>query len=551
VYDHDLAREICKTTDTLKQGATSWWSIWDEIDSYCDTKWSWSYNMDFPPTGQYEKKDSLIYDTTAITDSERHASLMVSTLTPPNSRWAFLAATDSVLSRDDEVRGWLELLGERVFAELYNRDGGWTRSNWQYMLGLSRRGTSAMWVDPIVKRGARRISFQSIPIREILGRQNREGLVDSVFRVFWLTARQANQKDEWREHLPARVVDAVKKSPEEMFKFIHAVSPREDWEPGRPDAKGKPIASYVVCEGGGEPCIVEEGGYRTMPAIVSRFDRREDEFWGRSPMMEVLPDVKSLNELEKNILMESEHRVRPPMLTHNDDIDFDYTPGTVTSGGLTANGDYLVKPALGGQPREGREQGAEMRARIHAAFKMDVLQLLTDRPEMTATQSLELTEEKAALLAPVFLPQYDEYGGPLIDRVIDILIDQERVPPPPEILTQVDLEYGITFDTKLTKMMQSQEGASFGRLWETGMMISTALGGDPSVFDNFSVDRTIRGLARRSTLPASFLATAEEMVEKREARAQQAQQQAMIQAAPAGAAVMKALPALKEMGGGQ
>jgi hypothetical protein len=63
---------------------------------------------------------------------------------------------------------------------------------------------------------------------------------------------------------------------------------------------------------------------------------------------------------------------------------------------------------------------------------------------------------------------------------------------------------------------------------------------DPSPFDVFDFDKATRDTAQIQAVPESWMADDKTIAQKRQARAQAAQQQAQIQAMPAQAAMMKA-----------
>ncbi|MDN8888877.1 portal protein, partial [Staphylococcus aureus] len=68
------------------------------------------------------------------------------------------------------------------------------------------------------------------------------------------------------------------------------------------------------------------------------------EIYGRSPAMNVLPAIQTLNE-EKKILIKQGHRVVDPVLLAHDDgvMDgFSLKPGALNYGGVNAQGQKLV-----------------------------------------------------------------------------------------------------------------------------------------------------------------------------------------------------------------
>ena len=151
----------------------------------------------------------------------------------------------------------------------------------------------------------------------------------------------------------------------------------------------------------------------------------------------------------------------------------------------------------------------------------------SDRRQMTATEVLQRAQEKGALLAPTVGRQQSETLGPLIEREIGVLFRQGVLPPPPEILEEED--YEVEYVSPLSRAMKSEEGVGILRTLE---MVQPIAAVDPSVMDNFNFDEITRVLADVNGVPQRILNTEDVIEETRGARAQQAQMQQALAAAP-------------------
>ena len=60
-----------------------------------------------------------------------------------------------------------------------------------------------------------------------------------------------------------------------LYDFIHRVVPRDDYDPGRLDERGKPYASFYISMTG--RALLSEGGYRRFPAAISRYEQAAGE----------------------------------------------------------------------------------------------------------------------------------------------------------------------------------------------------------------------------------------------------------------------------------
>ena len=106
-------------------------------------------------------------------------------------------------------------------------------------------------------------------------------------------------------------------------------------------------------------------------------------------------------------------------------------------------------------------------ALINDAFLVTLFQILTETPQMTATEVIERTNEKGILLAPTIGRQQSEYLGPLIDRELDVLAAQNLLPPMPPRLREAQGEYEVRYDSPLARAQRAQEAAGFIRTVET------------------------------------------------------------------------------------
>ena len=530
-----IAKDLARTLDILRSQRASWDGQWENLAEFTEPTLVGSFSGDGNREPTYEDNDDKIYDTTAREAGKKFAALMTSLLTSPKSKWIFLASSDDVLRRDRETQLFMDTLEDVIFEIINNPNSTFHRANYQFMRGLGFQGASCLYLDSS-RNGP---VFNSRPLGEIFIREDADGNVDTVFRRFWLTARQAFSKFD-ESKLPDTIHRAYeKRNTEDRFQFFQAVMPRKDADPYRPDSLGYPIASYYVAMDG--PTLLEESGYRTMPYVVSRWDKAPGNVWPTSPALDCFPAIKSINEVAKDLLIQAQLTVSPPVLAHDDDVvDDDIVPGGIVFGGMSAEGRRLVDRFPTGDLRAGDTTLEHLGRQIFDAFYISDLQLFAEASSrMTAAEVYERAEERANVTVPILLCQFSQYHGPMTERIIDILAERELIPPMPRMLAEAGGEYAMQFQPPLVKMIQSSEWSTLSRLLEVATVFGNATQ-DPSVFDNFDVDRAIQGLAKRSPMPAAFLASEEERAAKRQARAEQQQIQTAIQAGPSVAAVAKA-----------
>lgn len=486
-----------------------------------------------------EKKTDKLFDSTATIAVGRFAAILDSMLTPANQKWHRLAASNPDLNKNREVKKYFESVRDILFRYRYAPKANFTSQNQQNYSSLGLYGTGCMFTDELY--GEKGLRYRNIHIGEIYFAENHQGVVDKAYRHFPLTARQAVQK--WGEKCPQKIRDALKTNPEQNFYFIHAVMPREDYDPTRFDHKGMKIASYYVSLE--EKKLLGESGYHVFPYSISRYIQSVGEVYGRSPAMEVLPALKTLNEEKKTVLKQGQRALDPVLLAFDDGVldGFSLRSGAINYGGVSADGRALVHTLPMGNIVAGKELMDDERAVINDSFLVTLFQLLTDGPQKTATEVLELTKEKGILMAPTIGRQRSEYLGPMIEREIDVLDRQGLLPPMPGILIEAKGEYSIMYESPLDQAMRAGEASGLMRTLEATLQVVNVTQ-NPEPLDNFNWDVIIPEVAEIQGVPMRWMNSPEAMAKMKAARAQQQQQQQMIQAAPGMAAMIKAAPAI-------
>jgi hypothetical protein len=538
----DQAQALLSEFSYLAGNRGNWESHWQEIAERFLPAYSNSFNSLSQGRTQGEKRTEQIFDSTASIALGRFASILDSLLTPRNSQWHRLTASDPNLSKNREVRLWFEEVSRLLFKYRYAPMANFASQNQQNYEGLGAFGTGCMLIDELDKGVGMR--YRAIHLGEVYFRENHQGIIDSAYRYFPMTARQAHQK--WGSKVEECLKSKLASNPDQNCLFLHVVKPREDYDPQRLDYKGMELAShYVSVEG---KVHLSEGGYNTFPYAISRYKQAPGETYGRSPAMDVLPAVKTLNEEKKTVLKQGHRAVDPVLLVHDDGIidTFSLRPGALNAGGMSADGRPLVGTLPVGNINIGKDLMDDERSVINDAFLVTIFQVLTETPAMTATEVLERTREKGILLAPTLGRQQSEYLGPMIEREVDILSRQGLLPPMPEILKEAQGEYTVTYDSPLSRAAKAEEASGLMRSVETALQIVN-VSGDREPLDHFNWDVIIPEVSSIQGVPEKWMRSLEDIQAIREGRAQAAEQQQQIQAAPAAAAMMKASAAVQKV----
>jgi hypothetical protein len=480
------------------------------------------------------KNTELIFDSTASIAWTRFGAILDSLLTPRNQTWHRIIADNSDLMKSKNVRLYFEEANRTLFKYRYLPMANFTSQNQKDYLSLGGYGTAAMFIDEM-RDGFGGIRYKNIHLSEFYFSENHQGIPDEVYRKFKMTTKQIKQRFK---NIPDKV--SSEKNDQREFDVIHGVYARvSDYDPNRLDYRGMKWAScYVLCDGNH---LLEEGGYTSFPYAVSRYDQSPIEIYGRGPAMMVLPTIKTLNEQKKTILKQGQRIVDPVLLVHDDGVadGFSMRAGALNIGGVNKDGREMVKPLVTGRVDIGRDMMEDEKAVIKDAFLVSLFQILVENPQMSATEVLERSKEKGMLLAPTIGRQHTEKLGPTIEREIDILSKQGKLPPMPPELREAKGDYKIEYDSPISRAQRSEEAAGLMRTVENALAVVNVTQ-NPEPLDYFNWDVIIPEVASIQGTPERWMRSMEQVQGIRQGRAQQMQEQQAIQAAPAVAGLMKA-----------
>ena len=491
----------------MQSGRGTWEDHWQEILDYVMPR-----KADIvTKRTKGEKRAEVLFDSTAITASNLLSASLQGTLTSPSMQWFYLKLREKELNEIRDVQLWLEDSAKRMY-DVFNESNFNTEVHEMY-LDMVTMGTASLFVEEgIGGFDEAGVHFNTLHISEYYIQENTSGYVDTVYRKYKLTARQAVQ-EFGEDSLGEKVLQAAKDKPDKKFNFIHAVEPLEDYE--RSMGKGAtklPFHSCHVCEE--DKMVVRGGGYNEFPYLVPRWSKATGEIYGRSPSYNALADIKTLNKSVEIGLKAWSKAIDPPLLVQDDGVigRVRMTPGGIT----VVRNDAAVKPFQSGanvQLTDMKEE--QLRSAIRQAYYSDQLQL-QQGPQMTATEVQVRYELMQRLLGPTLGRFQSEFLNPLIERVFGIMNRAGALlEAPPEVQgAKLDIEYV----GPLARSQKMEEAIAVERLYQLVMQIAPA---DPSLMDIIDNDEAIRARAELLGVPKSVLRGRDEVEELREARMQQ------------------------------
>jgi len=502
---------IIERYSSLKASRDGYWlSVWREVRQYVMPTYS-----DFLTEGGARGQN--IYDTTAIEARQRLASGMYNWMAPPDKRWFDLVPQDEELSKDEEVKDYFgEVTKEIAFAM--------ANSNWASVL-IQALNNLACGLDGIVyceEGDGTLLNFRSFPVETVCYAADWRGEIDTVYREFEMTARQMAQ--EFREGIP----DTVKreadgdKTKEKKHRILHAVFPRKERQKGCLDKKNMPFCDvYIDLE---TKVVLEEGGYEENPFAVCRFEKSDNEVYGRGPGLNMLPTIKMANRMQQAYILGREHQADPSWLIPDGSLvekDFDKDPGAVIP----------YKPDINGQKPEVLQNVANLNTlfqdikevddEIKRGFFWDIFDPLGDLKQITATEAEIRNQGKMIPFAPIAGNLHSELFRVVIHRVYGILQRKGMLPEPPAALAAKP-DYKVEFVSKIALSIRNLESAAW---LQTEATVANLAAAKPELLDNFDLDLVVRDIASANGANPKWLVPAKDRDAKRQAAAEAAQAQ--------------------------
>ena len=488
-----------------------------------------------------DSRTDRLFDTTAILAAQTLAANMMGGLTNQAFMWAKLTFRDALLKDNQNVALWLNQVDEIMMAA-YNASNFYQAAHTFY-LNLCIFGTAAMYVASSERLGTGGdqevyLRFHTLPTGYYTIAENADGKVDTLFRSFMLTPRQARQK--FGEVAISKQLRDQAHDPRHMDqpkRFLHCVYPRGDAQAGKLGNRNMPyVERYLEVDA---RHICGRGGYEEFPFLVARWEVIGDTPWGFGPGHMALPDVRNLNYLKELMLLQLQLWVQPPMTALEEAVI-----GAISLESLAVNTitqqDALRPLELGGRPDQVRLEEERLAKAIRDLFFADALSGLPppEASTMTAFEVAQRVEAMQRLMGPALVRLLSEMLGPLADRVFGMLWRAGVFPPVPREVVlaaqrnqgQLDVEYQ-------GPLALAQKGSETRSIAETLAVLSQIVGltQSPDILDNVDLDGMIRAVAEANGTPRHLFhdtAMVEQTREqRRQAQAAMLQQQAQSQQA--------------------
>lgn len=292
---------------------------------------------------------------------------------------------------------------------------------------------------------------------------------------------------------------------------------------------------WVYGQGSAEPLSIR--GFVDQPFTAARWTIQSNDAYGRSPGMDVLPDVMQLQVMTRRMAEAIEKQVRPPLIG---EMSLKNKPTSTLPGHLT----YVTEIGPGKGIRPIYEVNPDVNAmsqnimaiekRIQQGLFNDLFLMLEQKvnEEMTAYEVAQKIQEKLQVLGPVIESLIAESLKPKLRRIFGIMKRKGMIPPPPDSLK------GVPLDLEFVSMLSlAQKGAATGGIERLLQLIGSMSAIFPQAKDNINSDDLIREYNDLLGNPQKVLNGPTQVEQTRQVQAQEAQQQQQMNAMEQGSKV--------------
>ncbi|WP_447716870.1 portal protein [Pluralibacter gergoviae] len=507
----NVAAKLIKRLDTLKSARSQHESVWRECYDYTYPLRGAGLSGEVLDAQSAKHKVAKLLDGTATDSARMLASALMSGMTPANAQWLNLDSE----SLPDDAKAWLSecatLVWENIHAANFDAEG------YEANLDVVCAGWFALYIDEDRDEGG--YTFQQWPLSQVfVSSTRRDGIVDTIYRSYQLTAEQA-VKEFGRDKVSTKILDAAKSKPDDKFDFLHAIFPRDSYVANARLARNMRFASFNVDISNKR--VVRESGYHEFPCCVPRWMKIPGGSYGIGPVYDALPDCKELNETKRMEKAAQDLAISGMWIAEDDGV---LNPRTVKVGPrriIVANSTESMKPLLTGADFNVAFTAEDrLQQSIRKIMMADQLQP-QDGPAMTATEVHVRVALIRQLLGPVYGRFQAEYLQPLVQRCFGIALRAGVFSQPPESLQNAN--FNVRYISPLARAQQLEDVTAIERL---GANVANMANISQDVVDLVDTDEATRVVADALGVPAKVIRSADAVADLRQQRQQAQQQQA-------------------------
>lgn len=404
--------------------------------------------------------NARLYDLTAVEATKSFVSKIHTIMTPPGLQWGYLLVDENQKNIDAEQKVEAqEIVSEymrQVFKYIHKSNFDVTVNEAFFDLAIS---VSCLVCNP--QADIRKpLMYTSVPVDQLAIEESLDGRIHTWFRswkqvrVSEITLRwpEAKLNDDLKHQMEqntnamTRIVEGVTYQPEnapygKCYRYSVYNSPGGGSSNGIGTQSGSQTGSGIIH---GEPLLEKE--MEVNNGVVWRFQKTNNEWWGRGPVMDALPAIMRANEMAKIEFASANLNVFRPYMAFSDNV---FNPHTfklkpmaiIPIAPIGTNGQVPLIPLPdSSNPSFGQVTLADLRAQINSLMYADPLGPV-DAPPKTATELVIRQQALAEKIGPLFTRLQQEFLWPILEVTMYHLDKMGIVPKPQLNGIDIDFEY--------------------------------------------------------------------------------------------------------------
>lgn len=513
----DKAKEILKRFRKARGRKTNWNELYEDAMTYAAPQREQFHDEEM--VGEDRMKTGVVFDSTGINALQKFASNIQSSFTPTLRKWVELAPGSQV-EDDSRTREQLEQITEVMFSAIQNSNFDTQIAESYIDLGV---GTGAL----LVQRGDSSetpLRFTNIPLHQLFLEEGPNGSINTAFRQHKIALR--NIEDTWSDaELGSEVEKMREEDPDKKLNFIEATVPSrvELFNPRTEQMEETDGFRYMVIVQKTEEVIVERE-QRSSPWVIFRWSSLPGEIYGRGPLLQALPDIKTLNKTKELLLNAASIGIFGMYTVADDGVinieNIKLGPGSmipVSDNPGSVRGPTLAPLQTSSDINLSQIVIDDLTNSINQAMFADPLGPI-DSPVKTATEISLRQQELSKRIGSAFGKLQFELITPLINRVLDVLDEQGLID-----LGPFRVDGNIIAIRHISPLAQAQKEEEITNMDRFAQSLMATFG--PQVgMGLINPDVFARKLAERLNLDEGIVPTEQEFAQMKQALAQQAAQ---------------------------
>lgn len=513
-----------------------WRNHWSQLSKYLDP-YSGRYLEGQTTNGMEDRgrrKDQYRLNSTPSKVMQVYQACVSEGLFPRTRPFAKLKTSDPYYMGSQKVKEWLFQVDNMIVDAM--------EVNYFYKAGknLIKEGGIYGSAQMFVNEHPRKVSFcKTNTIGEYVWGMDAYGEVGASQTRYMMTAYQI-MSEFGKDNVPEFIKQAIKNNNQHnKYVVYHAVFPVDqfaDTYNGNKDFKWR---SLWYTDQHDPKEILRDSGYYTKPMITFRSTVQGCSVYGSSDGMEGLGDIKMLQKLEKDKIQALGVQIAPPMIAPIGmrPIGLKLYPNAVNYAPNGVNPDQ-VKPLFEFQfpLKDAQQEISNVEDRIKDILHYnELLAIMGMEKQATAFEVAKRLEEKIMVVGPTLDAYKTDFLAPTIERIYNILLNNNLLPPmPPEMQgAKLKIEY-----TSFLAQLQKMVGAS---TYEQALDYETRMVQvyGQKILQNVNADQKLRDYYEMIGMPPTTLISTDKVDQMRQADAQKQQQAEQMQMAMAAAKTAK------------